>query len=741
MLFEHLLEPGDRVVVEQPTYDRTLLLLQRRGVELVPVPLEADGLDVGALRGGARGGADQARPRDPQLPQPRRLHALGREARAAGRARRRARLLDLRGRPLPRAALRGRGAGDDALARRAPGGSSTPPPSRRRSAPACGSATWPGRPRRSPSSRSAPTRPTSRRTCWPSRSSSSSAARAGSTATSSSSRGLCASAATRWSRRSREQIPEAEFVVPGGGYFLWLDLAEGTDTTRPARRGQGRGRRLRRRPRLHDRGRREQPPPLLRQRAARADRRGRRAHRPGARARPRRLARLSRRCRSLGDRRARSYRRVSLRIATMRADGAGEIECASGRSSSSSWADLDDPASERCWQAAPSRRSVRLIAAAGAAAGSAAARLGPSATRTSVAEALDGGRRRRELGPEGVTARRQFRGAYGLPATASTAQTIAIVDAYDDPQHRRRPKRLQRAVRPAAMQQRQPLLPEGKPERQRDRSLPAGQQRLGAGDRARRRGRSRDLPELQDPPRRGELRTSLANLAASVNTAAKLGANEISNSYGGSEFSSRGERHRLQPPGNRRHGRLGRQRLRLLRLSRRLAERDHRRRHDADARRRQHVRQRDRLERRRQRLQLRMSRLHPRWQSFLDLPAPASAARADVAADAEPEHGSRPSTTRVRYQGRAGLVPGRRDEPLLAAGRRPSTRCAGRALREKPRPPRGALSGYLGAESATVLHDVTSGSNGSCSTIMCKGAGRLSTGPTGVGTPKGIGAF
>jgi 2-aminoadipate transaminase len=28
----------------------------------------------------------------------------------------------------------------------------------------------------------------------------------------------------------REQIPEAEFVVPAGGYFLWLDLAAGTDT-------------------------------------------------------------------------------------------------------------------------------------------------------------------------------------------------------------------------------------------------------------------------------------------------------------------------------------------------------------------------------------------------------------------------------------------------------------------------------------------------------------------------------
>ncbi len=49
MLFDHLLEAGDRVVVEQPTYDRTLLMLQRLGVELVPVRLEADGLDVAAL--------------------------------------------------------------------------------------------------------------------------------------------------------------------------------------------------------------------------------------------------------------------------------------------------------------------------------------------------------------------------------------------------------------------------------------------------------------------------------------------------------------------------------------------------------------------------------------------------------------------------------------------------------------------------------------------------------------------
>ncbi|HEX8689305.1 MAG TPA: PLP-dependent aminotransferase family protein [Solirubrobacterales bacterium] len=56
MLFEHLLEPGDRVVVEQPTYDRTLLMLQRLGVELVPVALEADGIDVAALEAALKDG-------------------------------------------------------------------------------------------------------------------------------------------------------------------------------------------------------------------------------------------------------------------------------------------------------------------------------------------------------------------------------------------------------------------------------------------------------------------------------------------------------------------------------------------------------------------------------------------------------------------------------------------------------------------------------------------------------------
>src|SRR3954452_268453 len=39
----------------------------------------------------------------------------------------------------------------------------------------------------------------------------------------------------------REQIPEAQFVVPQGGYFLWLDLAEGTDTVALLAEAKGEG--------------------------------------------------------------------------------------------------------------------------------------------------------------------------------------------------------------------------------------------------------------------------------------------------------------------------------------------------------------------------------------------------------------------------------------------------------------------------------------------------------------------
>jgi DNA-binding transcriptional MocR family regulator len=49
LLFQHLVGAGDRVVVEQPSYDRTLLLLERLAADRVGVPLEADGIDMDEL--------------------------------------------------------------------------------------------------------------------------------------------------------------------------------------------------------------------------------------------------------------------------------------------------------------------------------------------------------------------------------------------------------------------------------------------------------------------------------------------------------------------------------------------------------------------------------------------------------------------------------------------------------------------------------------------------------------------
>ncbi len=48
-LFDLLVDPGDVVVVERPTYDRTLLALQARGADVRAVELEPDGIDVEAL--------------------------------------------------------------------------------------------------------------------------------------------------------------------------------------------------------------------------------------------------------------------------------------------------------------------------------------------------------------------------------------------------------------------------------------------------------------------------------------------------------------------------------------------------------------------------------------------------------------------------------------------------------------------------------------------------------------------
>jgi DNA-binding transcriptional MocR family regulator len=48
-LFEQLVKSGDDVIVERPTYDRTLLSLRQRGARVHAVELQTDGIDTDAL--------------------------------------------------------------------------------------------------------------------------------------------------------------------------------------------------------------------------------------------------------------------------------------------------------------------------------------------------------------------------------------------------------------------------------------------------------------------------------------------------------------------------------------------------------------------------------------------------------------------------------------------------------------------------------------------------------------------
>ena len=48
-LFDHLVSAGDEVIVESPTYDRTLLGLRHRGAQLHAIELQHDGIDTDAL--------------------------------------------------------------------------------------------------------------------------------------------------------------------------------------------------------------------------------------------------------------------------------------------------------------------------------------------------------------------------------------------------------------------------------------------------------------------------------------------------------------------------------------------------------------------------------------------------------------------------------------------------------------------------------------------------------------------
>jgi DNA-binding transcriptional MocR family regulator len=49
MMFDRLVAPSDKIAIELPLYDRSLLMLRQRGADIVGFPLQEDGFDIDAL--------------------------------------------------------------------------------------------------------------------------------------------------------------------------------------------------------------------------------------------------------------------------------------------------------------------------------------------------------------------------------------------------------------------------------------------------------------------------------------------------------------------------------------------------------------------------------------------------------------------------------------------------------------------------------------------------------------------
>lgn len=233
MLFNGLLKAGDKVIVEQPSYDRTLLMLEKLGVDRIGVALQADGIDVDGVEGAL---ADGHRPKL--------VHVIPNFHNPAGRTLspdKRRRLVELaaeygfwifeddpyrevrfEGEPEP--TMLDLAEGTDAKVIHASSFSKTVSPGIR-----VGYLVGP-EPEVASLAKGATQTYISPNML------------AGSTVfelcrTGALDRNIESVRPALAARRDavvselRLQIPEAEFVIPGGGYFLWLDLAEGADTT------------------------------------------------------------------------------------------------------------------------------------------------------------------------------------------------------------------------------------------------------------------------------------------------------------------------------------------------------------------------------------------------------------------------------------------------------------------------------------------------------------------------------
>ena len=123
LLCRVMLDPGDPILAEGPTYPGAVPSFSACGAEVHQVPMDGDGHPARPAGRGARaaaggGPAAEVPLRHPDVPEPGRRHALARAPPRAGGVRAGARPAARGGRPVRPAALRGRAAADAALARR-----------------------------------------------------------------------------------------------------------------------------------------------------------------------------------------------------------------------------------------------------------------------------------------------------------------------------------------------------------------------------------------------------------------------------------------------------------------------------------------------------------------------------------------------------------------------------------------------------------------------------------------------
>ena len=161
------------------------------------------------------------------------------------------------------------------------------------------------------------------------------------------------------------------------------------------------------------------------------------------------------------------------------------------------------------------------------------------------------------VGPAGGLTPGGFRHRLRLLADGDgTGQTVALVDAFNDPNINTDLQTFDTSTdcRPAASPTAASRWSTRPVARHRcpPTTRPAGRSRVAG-----RRDRPLDLPEVQDPPRRGD-KQSDSNLATAENEAVKLGATEISNSFGTPRLTSTRPTTPPQPSRNRDHGLAGR---------------------------------------------------------------------------------------------------------------------------------------------------------------------------------------